>query len=65
MAEKEINKFLSFLTVERNVSASNQKQALCATIFLYKHVLNKELGNLGLVIWAKKTEKTSGCAFAA
>jgi len=57
MAEKEINQFLSFLAVERNVSASTQNQALCAIIFLYKHVLGKELGNLGRVIWAKKPKK--------
>ena len=37
---KEIAEFLTFLAVERNVSASTQNQALNALVFLYKKVLN-------------------------
>lgn len=42
MAEPEINTFLTHLAVKENVSASTQNQALCAIIFLYKHVINRK-----------------------
>ncbi|MEJ2629482.1 MAG: phage integrase N-terminal SAM-like domain-containing protein, partial [bacterium] len=54
MGEEEINKFLTHLAVKRRVSSSTQNQALCAIVFLYKHVLKKELGNFGDLVWAKK-----------
>ncbi len=44
MGALEVEKFLSCLAVEQHVSASTQNQALNALVFLYKHVLNKELG---------------------
>lgn len=37
--------FLTYLAVERRVSASTQNQALAALVFMYKHVLDMELGN--------------------
>jgi integron integrase len=43
MGSKEIQGFLTYLAVERNVSASTQNQALNALIFLYKKVLGVEL----------------------
>lgn len=49
MAEKKVESFLSYLATERNVSASTQKQALCALLFLYRHVLDIELGDLSSV----------------
>jgi len=42
MSEVEINQFLSHLAVKKNVAASTQNQALCAIVFLCKHVLNKK-----------------------
>ena len=36
----EIEAFLSYLAVERNVSASTQNQALSVILFLYQEVLN-------------------------
>jgi integron integrase len=56
MGEQQINDFLKHLAVRRNVSASTQNQALCAIIFLYKHVLKKKIGELEL-IWAEKPRK--------
>ena len=53
MGEQEIGQFLSHLAVNRNVSASTQNQALCSILFLYKQVLEKDIGELNLV-WAKK-----------
>ncbi len=57
MGKKEINKFITHLAINEHLSASTQNQALCAIVFLYKHVLKKELGDFGNVIWAKKPKK--------
>ena len=43
MGAPEVQAFLSYLSNERNCSASTHKQALCALLFLYKQVLQKEL----------------------
>jgi integron integrase len=43
MGGPEIHAFLSYLSNERSVSASTHHQALCALLFLYKHVLKMEL----------------------
>ena len=40
----DIKRFLSYLVVERRVSASTQNQALNALVFFYRHALNKTLG---------------------
>ncbi|MEW6229029.1 MAG: integron integrase [Bacillota bacterium] len=57
MAEPEINAFLTHLAVKEHVSASTQNQALCALLFLYRHVLGKEIGELGEVIRARKPRR--------
>jgi integron integrase len=57
MGEAEINAFLTHLAVERGVSASTQNQALNAILFLYRHVLGRNLGLLGDVVRAKRTRK--------
>ena len=41
--------FLTWLAVERHVSASTQNQALSALLFLYKDVLGIEVGRLAEV----------------
>ncbi len=43
MGAAEIERFLTYLAVEGRVAASTQNQALCALVFLYKHVLNMEI----------------------
>ncbi len=57
MGAEEIENFLSHLTVDRNVAASTQNQALSAIIFLYREVLNIDLPWLENVARAKKTPK--------
>ena len=57
MAEPEINAFLTHLAVEKRVSASTQNQALSALLFLYRHVLDREVGDLGEVIRARKPKR--------
>ena len=46
MTESEINAFLTHLAVEKHVSASTQNQALSALLFLYRHVIGREVGEL-------------------
>jgi len=57
MAEPEINAFLTHLAVKEKVSASTQNQALSALLFLYRHVLDREIGDLGDVIRARKPKR--------
>jgi len=54
MTAKDIGDFLSNLAVQHKVSPSTQNQALCALIYLYKHVLQIELGEITNLMWAKK-----------
>lgn len=46
MGNKEVETFLSHLAVVRGVSAATQNQALCAIVFMYKHILDRELKNM-------------------
>src|SRR5690554_7594102 len=46
MSNPEIERFLNHLAVNRGVSPGTQNQALCAIIFVYKHVLKREIENL-------------------
>lgn len=54
MGEAEIQAFITYLATERNYSASSQNQALSAVIFLYRHVLGRELALPPEFIRAKK-----------
>jgi len=44
MGASEVTAFLTHLAVKRNVSPATQNQALCALVYLYKHVLETPLG---------------------
>jgi len=57
MAEPEINAFLTHLAMKEKVSASTQNQALSALLFLYRHVIGREVGDLGNVIRARKPKR--------
>ena len=46
--------FLTYLAVERKVSASSQNQAFNALLFLFRHVLERELGQVEGVVRAKR-----------
>jgi integron integrase len=54
MAEPEINAFLTHLAVKQKVSASTQNQALSALLFLYRHVIGREVGDFGDVIRTRR-----------
>lgn len=53
MAEQEVADFLTWLAVERQVSASTQIQALSALLFLYNDVIGRPLGSFGQINWAR------------
>ncbi len=57
MGEPEINAFLSGLAVKERVSASTQNQALCALLFLYRHVLEKPFPHLDNLVRAKRPDR--------
>jgi site-specific recombinase XerD len=57
MAEPEINGFLTHLAIKEKVSASTQNQALSALLFLYRHVLGREIGDLGDIIRARRPKR--------
>ena len=46
MANFEIERFLNHLAMNRGVSAATQNQALCAIIFLYRHVIIRDISGL-------------------
>jgi integrase-like protein len=55
MGEQEITHFLSALATEGHVSASTQNQALCALLFLYRQVFDRQVGWFEEVVRARPT----------
>ena len=53
LGARDVSVFLTFLAVNRKVSASTQNQALNAILFLYRKVLDITLDNIDSVIRAK------------
>ena len=54
MGEREIAAFLSDLATTHKVSSSTQNQALSAVVFLYRHVLRRELDWVNGVVYARR-----------
>ena len=52
----DVERFLSHLATQRHVAASTQNQAFAAILFLYKHILDRELPPLNAVR-AKRPER--------
>ncbi|KLV03475.1 integrase [Photobacterium aquae] len=46
MGNREIERFLNHLAINRDVSAATQNQALCALIFLYRFVIRRDIQGL-------------------
>jgi site-specific recombinase XerD len=57
MAEPEVVAFLTHLAVAGNVAAATQNQALNALLFLYKHVLQRPLGDISGAVRAPDSRK--------
>ncbi len=54
LCQQDVIDFLTFLAVEKKVSASSQNQAFNALLFLFKQVLKKEFGEIKGVTRAKR-----------
>ena len=60
MSGPEVEQFLTHLAVQQHVAASTQNQAFAAILFLYKHVLDRELV-LVSALRAKRPERLPKC----
>ena len=57
LGDTEVSVFLTYLAQQRNVAAATQNQALNALVFMYRHVLDKPLGELQALVRAKKPKR--------
>lgn len=57
LGPNDINAYLSYLATDREVAASTQNQALCAIVFFYKRVLDRDPGEFGEITWSKKSPR--------
>lgn len=57
MGPLEVNEFLTWLAVHRNVAEATKAQVLNALVFLYSKVLDQPLGEIGSVIRSKKPKR--------
>ena len=57
MGAEEVQSFLSYLALERNVVSSTQNQAKCALLFLYRDVLHIKLPWLDEIVTAKQSKR--------
>ncbi|MDY6957348.1 MAG: phage integrase N-terminal SAM-like domain-containing protein [Pseudomonadota bacterium] len=57
MSAVEVGAFLTYLAIDRQVSASTQNQAKAALLFLYREVLGVELPWLDEVVQAKVNKR--------
>ena len=54
LSSTDVKDFLTFLAVKKKVSASSQNQAFNALLFLFRHVLKKEFGEIKDIPRAKR-----------
>jgi hypothetical protein len=59
MSAEEIQAFITYLAIQRQLSASTQNQALSAIIFLYRHVLQMDIALPSDIFRAEKSETLS------
>ena len=57
MGQAEVQAFLTYLADEREMSASSQRQALAALLFLYQQVIGQEIGWVDHVVRAKQPRR--------
>jgi integron integrase len=57
LSEVHLKHYLSYLAVDRKVSAATQRQAFNALLFLYRNVLSREIIGLGTVIPSRKPRR--------
>lgn len=54
LSTDDVKAFLTFLAVDKKVSASSQNQAFNALLFFFRHVLGREFGKIDGVVRAKR-----------
>jgi len=54
MGEPEIEQFLTYIGIQRDVAPATQNQALNAIVFLFKSVLGRELGKFKNIRWSQR-----------
>lgn len=54
LADNDLRNFMSYLAVERKVAASTQNQAFNAILFVYRHVLDRDVDQVTHAVRAKK-----------
>ncbi|NOX18257.1 MAG: site-specific integrase [Chlorobi bacterium] len=57
LGKEQVENFLAYLAVKRNVSASTQNQALSAILYLYKNIIPQNIGWLNDVVRAHKSRR--------
>jgi integron integrase len=57
IATEDLRDFLSHLALQQRVSASTQNQAFNALLFLFRHVLRKDVSDLSTAVRAKRGPK--------
>lgn len=57
LSASDVRAFLDHLVMQRNVAASTQNQALNALLFFFRHVLDRELGELGEFVRSKRPKR--------
>ncbi len=60
MGAVDVEAFLTHLAIRRHVSASTQNQALNALVFLYRRVLDIDLGEIGAVAGSSCSLRPAG-----
>jgi len=57
LESSHVKDFMTHLAVEKKIAASTQNQAFNAVLFLFRHTLNKDLGDIADAIRAKRTRR--------
>jgi integron integrase len=57
LSAEHVRTYLSYLAVERKVAASTQGQAFGALLFLYRHVLHREIDHLADAVRARRPRR--------
>lgn len=63
MAGNGVRQFLEYLAIEMRAAASTQNQALNAIVFLYHHILDQPLGEIGNLSRANRPQRLSVVLF--
>ena len=57
VSENDVKNFLTYLAVQKGIAESTQKQAFIAILFLFRHILYKEITNLDNVAHSTQYKK--------